>query len=87
MSSDSFPWMSEYEFSDLPKINTIKRLLLDIGMKKLKHMVLTLIQRLKLKLKISRLSNTENSFKLSVGDKVIIKKTGETGILRHILIK
>jgi UV DNA damage endonuclease len=31
MSSESFPWMSEYEFSDLPKINTIKRLLKNIG--------------------------------------------------------
>lgn len=31
MSSDSFPWLSEYDFNDLPKINTIKNLLLDIG--------------------------------------------------------
>lgn len=31
MSSDSFPWLTSYEFNDLPKINTIKKLLLDIG--------------------------------------------------------
>ncbi len=31
MSSDSFPWLSEYEFNDLPKINIIKNLLFDIG--------------------------------------------------------
>lgn len=31
MSSDSFPWLSEYEINDLPNINIIKKLLLDIG--------------------------------------------------------
>ena len=31
MSSDSFPWMSEYEFNDLPQIELIKKLLLKIG--------------------------------------------------------
>ncbi len=31
MSSDSFPWMSEYEFTDLPNIEEIKRLLKKIG--------------------------------------------------------
>lgn len=31
MSSDSFPWLSNYEFNDLPNINTIKKLLLKIG--------------------------------------------------------
>lgn len=31
MSSDSFPWMSEYMFSDLPDFNTIKNLLQQIG--------------------------------------------------------
>ena len=31
MSSDSFPWMSEYEFEDLPNFNLIKKLLERIG--------------------------------------------------------
>lgn len=31
MSSDMFPWMSEYEFSDLPDYNEIKKLLLIAG--------------------------------------------------------
>lgn len=31
MSSDSFPWMSEYLFEDLPNFNTIKNLLQKIG--------------------------------------------------------
>lgn len=31
MSSDSFPWMSEYEFSDLPNFNIIQTLLAEIG--------------------------------------------------------
>lgn len=31
MSSDSFPWMSEYEFKDLPNFNLIKSLLVKIG--------------------------------------------------------
>lgn len=31
MSSDSFPWLSEYELNDLPNINTIKKLLFNIG--------------------------------------------------------
>lgn len=33
LSSDSFPWMSEYNFMELPNFNTIKNLLLDIGNK------------------------------------------------------
>ena len=31
LSSDSFPWMSEYEFSDLPNFNVIKNLMTKIG--------------------------------------------------------
>lgn len=31
LSSDSFPWMSEYEFSDLPNFNVIKSLMTKIG--------------------------------------------------------
>ena len=31
LSSDSFPWMSEYEFSDLPNFNVIKNLMTQIG--------------------------------------------------------
>jgi UV DNA damage endonuclease len=31
MSSDSFPWLSEYQFNDLPNINIIKKLLFNIG--------------------------------------------------------
>jgi UV DNA damage endonuclease len=31
LSSDSFPWMSEYEFADLPDFNTIKSKLETIG--------------------------------------------------------
>jgi UV DNA damage endonuclease len=31
LSSDSFPWMTEYEFSDLPNFNLIKKLLREIG--------------------------------------------------------
>lgn len=31
MSSDSFPWLSEYQFNDLPNINIIKKLLFGIG--------------------------------------------------------
>jgi UV DNA damage endonuclease len=31
LSSDSFPWMSEYEFSDLPNFNVIERLMKSIG--------------------------------------------------------
>jgi UV DNA damage endonuclease len=31
LSSDSFPWMSEYNFSDLPNYNLIKNLLKEIG--------------------------------------------------------
>lgn len=33
LSSDSFPWMSEYEFNDLPNFNKINSLLLKIGNK------------------------------------------------------
>jgi UV DNA damage endonuclease len=33
LSSDSFPWMSEYEFSDLPNFNVIKNLMTQIGEK------------------------------------------------------
>ena len=33
LSSDSFPWMSEYEFKDLPKFNVIKSYLTLIGNK------------------------------------------------------
>ena len=33
LSSDSFPWMSEYEFSDLPKFNVINTYLKLIGKK------------------------------------------------------
>lgn len=33
LSSDSFPWMSEYNFVDLPNFNKIKSLLKDIGVK------------------------------------------------------
>jgi UV DNA damage endonuclease len=33
LSSDSFPWMSEYNFMELPNFNTIKNLLSDIGNK------------------------------------------------------
>jgi UV DNA damage endonuclease len=33
LSSDSFPWMSEYEFSDLPNFTLIKELLTEIGSK------------------------------------------------------
>jgi UV DNA damage endonuclease len=31
MSSDMFPWMSEYEFTDLPNYDKISNMLLDIG--------------------------------------------------------
>jgi UV DNA damage endonuclease len=31
LSSDSFPWMSEYEFSDLPNFNVIEKLMKSIG--------------------------------------------------------
>jgi UV DNA damage endonuclease len=31
LSSDSFPWMSEYEFSELPNFNLIEKLLKQIG--------------------------------------------------------
>ena len=31
LSSDSFPWMSEYEFSDLPNFNVIQNLMTKIG--------------------------------------------------------
>ena len=31
MSSDSFPWMLEYEFSDLPNFEKIKKRLEEIG--------------------------------------------------------
>jgi UV DNA damage endonuclease len=31
LSSDSFPWMSEYEFSDLPNFSLIKKLLKEVG--------------------------------------------------------
>ncbi len=31
LSSDSFPWMSSYEFKDLPNFNVIEKLLKDIG--------------------------------------------------------
>lgn len=31
LSSDSFPWMSEYEFSDLPNFNVIQNLMTNIG--------------------------------------------------------
>jgi UV DNA damage endonuclease len=31
LSSDSFPWMSEYQFSDLPNFNLIEKLLKQIG--------------------------------------------------------
>ncbi len=51
-----------------------------IFMKKLKHMVLTLIQKLKRKQKTSQLSDIETSLKFSRGDYVIIidglKNTG-----------
>lgn len=33
LSSDSFPWMSEYEFSDLPNYDKVKSLLEEIGKK------------------------------------------------------
>jgi UV DNA damage endonuclease len=33
MSSDSFPWMSEYRFQDLPNFNKIQDLLIEIGNK------------------------------------------------------
>jgi UV DNA damage endonuclease len=33
LSSDSFPWMSEYEFEDLPNFNKIESLLISIGNK------------------------------------------------------
>lgn len=33
MSSDSFPWMSEYNFIDLPNFDKIKSLLILIGNK------------------------------------------------------
>ena len=33
LSSDSFPWMSEYKFSDLPNFTRIEKLLVDIGNK------------------------------------------------------
>jgi UV DNA damage endonuclease len=33
LSSDSFPWMSEYEFSELPNFNKINSLLIKIGNK------------------------------------------------------
>ena len=41
-------------------------------MKKLKHLVSTLIQRLKRKQKTSQLSDTDNNLKFSKGDQVII---------------
>jgi UV DNA damage endonuclease len=31
LSSDSFPWMSEYEFSDLPNFDMIQKLMAQIG--------------------------------------------------------
>ena len=31
MSSDSFPWMSEYEFEDLPNFSLIKSKMISIG--------------------------------------------------------
>lgn len=31
LSSDSFPWMSEYEFKDLPNFTAIEDLMLSIG--------------------------------------------------------
>ena len=42
-------------------------------MKKLKHLVLTLIQKLKRKQKISQSLNTENNLKFSKGDRVKVK--------------
>ena len=42
-------------------------------MKKLKHLVLTLIQRLKPKQKISQSLNTDNNLKFSKGDRVKFK--------------
>jgi len=42
-------------------------------MKRLRRLVSSLIQRLKQRPKISPLSNTENNFKFSKGDRVIIK--------------
>jgi UV DNA damage endonuclease len=33
LSSDSFPWMSEYQFKDLPNYNRIENLLIQIGNK------------------------------------------------------
>lgn len=33
LSSDSFPWMSEYKFSDLPNFTRIEKILADIGNK------------------------------------------------------
>lgn len=44
-----------------------------IFMKKLRHMVLTLIQKLKPKQKISQYSDTESNFKLSKGSRVKAK--------------
>jgi UV DNA damage endonuclease len=37
MSSDMFPWMSEYEFEDLPDIVSIQKLMSGIGQKILLH--------------------------------------------------
>ena len=37
MSSDSFPWMSEYEFSDLPKFPAIRTYMKLIGKKVKDH--------------------------------------------------
>ena len=48
-------------------------------MKKLKHLVSFLIVKLKQKQKISQLSNTENNFKFSKGDLVIIKGENISG--------
>ena len=44
-----------------------------IFMKKLKHLVLTLIQKLKPKQKISQSLNTENNLRFSKGDRVKVK--------------
>ena len=50
-------------------------------MKKLKHLVLTLIQKLKPKQKTSQLSDTDNNFKFSKGDFVIIFGTARIKLI------
>ena len=50
-------------------------------MKKLKRLVLTLIQKLKRKPKTWQLSDTENNFKFSKGDWVIISDVDQNNVL------